>query len=248
LALGVVPGQTAGAQEQEVEPKSGLAWVHLPGGTFLFGCEPQDKECYEDEEPPREIEIAPFSMLRTPVTRAAFDACRSAGACTPPPSPPPPSRPPRAAKKRAPSPPPPPPPDLPATEVSFDEAKEFCAWIGGRLPTAEEWEFAAKGGQSRIYPWGDDPPTRRRVLLGSATATPVGAYPEGASAQGLLDLVGNVQQWTTSDVTPRCKDVRGGQLYPFPSWSLRASNRDWTAPHVRFPWLGFRCLRPETKK
>lgn len=99
---------------------------------------------------------------------------------------------------------------LPAM-VDYDDALALCDHIGARLPTSDEWEKAAKGPQNRLYPWGDKwDPKRANVIQRVASQLPknrpprnswaseVDAYPSGQSAYGVWDLVGNIQEWTSS--------------------------------------------------
>jgi formylglycine-generating enzyme required for sulfatase activity len=102
--------------------------------------------------------------------------------------------------------------DHPAYQVSWYGAAEYCKWVGGRLPTEAEWEYAARGPEGFIYPWGD---TFDGTLLnycdvncdsiyqdpryddGYETTAPVGSFPEGASWCGALDMLGNVAEWVS---------------------------------------------------
>lgn len=92
--------------------------------------------------------------------------------------------------------------DHPVTQVSWQDAEKYCLWAGGRLPTEAEWEYAARGPDSNKYPWGNDPPTPNLVNYNrlhfetQLGTTPVGSYPNGKSWVGVVDMAGNVWEWT----------------------------------------------------
>jgi serine/threonine-protein kinase len=92
----------------------------------------------------------------------------------------------------------------PVVFVDWSDAVSFCSWMAGRLPTEAEWEKAARGTDGRIYPWGDERPKRslcnHNFFFGDTL--PVGSHPNGASPYGLLDMAGNVWEWTASKVGP----------------------------------------------
>jgi formylglycine-generating enzyme required for sulfatase activity len=107
----------------------------------------------------------------------------------------------------------------PATWVSLEDARAYAAWAGKRLPHEWEWQYAAQGGDGRMYPWGNewDPaalpaPDQRREMR---APTSVDAYPKGASPFGVMDLVGNVWQWTDEfvDDHTRAGILKGGSFY-----------------------------------
>src|SRR6185437_14959839 len=78
------PAKGGAAPRVRTEPKSGLEVVSLPGGTFHFGCEPQDGDCSDDERPGRQVSVGAMSMGKTEVTVEAYGRCVAAGACTAP--------------------------------------------------------------------------------------------------------------------------------------------------------------------
>jgi gamma-glutamyl hercynylcysteine S-oxide synthase len=107
----------------------------------------------------------------------------------------------------------------PVTWISIEDARAYAAWAGKRLPHDWEWQYAAQGSDGRLYPWGNEwknqalpPPDHGRVMR---PPTDVEAFPEGASASGALDMVGNVSQWTDEfrDEHTRAAILRGGAFY-----------------------------------
>jgi gamma-glutamyl hercynylcysteine S-oxide synthase len=158
-------------------------------------------------------------------------------------------------------------PDQPVVHVSFYEAEAFAAWAGKRLPTEQEWEKAARfdpaTGQSRRYPWGNEEPTPEHANLGQRHLSPaaVGAYPAGASALGVHQLIGDVWEWTSSDFHgypgfaafpyreysevffgPEYKVLRGGS-FGTDAAAIRGTFRNWDYPIRRQIFSGFRCAR-----
>lgn len=86
-------------------------------------------------------------------------------------------------------------PDQPRACVTWYEAEAYARWRSGRLPTEAEWEFAARGPDALIYPWGNDFDPERCNVIDSRATTAVGAYPNGVSWVGAHDLSGNVMEW-----------------------------------------------------
>jgi serine/threonine-protein kinase len=154
----------------------------------------------------------------------------------------------------------------PVRYVSLDDARAFAEWrskrdgVTYRLPTEIEWEFAAKGQTDYHYPWGntwsDD-----RANLETLTPKPVGSYLKGASPFGVLDLIGNVSEWTSSQsriypgntrsavASPGTGSeyiIRGGSYVDSPSgrYPISVTGRDLVGPSHKASTLGFRLVRP----
>ncbi|MXY52708.1 MAG: formylglycine-generating enzyme family protein [Gammaproteobacteria bacterium] len=136
-------------------------------------------------------------------------------------------------------------PDLPVVNVDWWSAYAFASWAGGRLPTALEWERAASGQGTRIYPWGDDftaanPVTGEQALRGPQLPSEESG---DKTPEGLLNMGGNVSEWTRS-VSGASGSfaivVKGGNyLLPGPT-TARIDHRNHLSPHYRSPTLGFR--------
>lgn len=153
---------------------------------------------------------------------------------------------------------------LPVSNVSYEDATAFAAWrsqrdgVTYRLPTEEEWEYAARNGEKdNMYPWGNtwEPGRAATQETGVGKEQPVGTYPAGANSWGVQDLLGNVWEWTSSrasvypgnslQLTAQYKDwivVRGGG-YSSPSNKVYSAYRDWFAPNYKNPVLGFRLVK-----
>ena len=168
--------------------------------------------------------------------------------------------------------------------IDWAQAEGYCSWRGAgnswaiRLPTEAEWEYAATGGGERSYPWGNEPPDGSRLnacgeecasmrrRLGDNVTTehswsdawtdtaPVGSFPRGATSEGILDLAGNVFEWTSDWYGPYLSNMRaaqdsgqyrvlrgGGWSNRRSSW-LRARDRGRGVPSDRSNALGVRCV------
>ena len=86
-------------------------------------------------------------------------------------------------------------PEDPRMCLTWYEAEAYAAWRGGRLPTEAEWEYAARGPKSMVYPWGDAWDGAKANVVNSIGPKPVGSYPAGASWVGALDMAGNAMEW-----------------------------------------------------
>jgi formylglycine-generating enzyme required for sulfatase activity len=106
--------------------------------------------------------------------------------------------------------------DHPVVWVDLEDARAYAKWAGKRLPTEEEWQFAAQGGDGREYPWGNGIRAGVCNLGETGGTTPVKAFPEGRSPSGCYDMCGNVWQWTESERTDgrtRFCIIRGGSYF-----------------------------------
>lgn len=167
----------------------GLQWVQIPGGTFTMGSRRS-----VDESPAHEVKVKTFSMAKTLVTNEQYRACVAAGACS------------ALAEDPGMT-----GDDQPAVGATWEQAAAFSRWVGGRLPTEAEWEYAARsGGKDRKYPWGDEAASCDKAVLdagakqgcGRAATWPVCSKPAGNTEQGLCDMAGNANQWVQDAYHP----------------------------------------------
>ena len=156
----------------------------------------------------------------------------------------------------------------PVVNVSVADANAFAEWrskrdgVPYRLPTEEEWEYAARNGtRNDIYPWGNEWKDQRAVLR-EATPSPVGSRAEGNNIWGVQDLIGNVWEWTSSKtsaypgnsatVPPQMQDwvtIRGGGYITDPAnkdQPVSSCMREFITPKTRNTLLGFRLVRPSS--
>jgi formylglycine-generating enzyme required for sulfatase activity len=223
--------------------------ISIPGGTFWMGD--------SDENPVHKVTLSPYCIDKTEVTVAAYRACIQSGECQPATSNSSLCNWGEAWKDRH-----------PINCVDWNEARAYCEWTGGRLPTEVEWEFAARGLDGRKYPWGNEAPASQLCWGGEGNdlgrgnrqgTCPVGRYPSGASPFGVLDMAGNVREWTEDSYAPYSAEAERAPLRSRPNVSLfvnrggswgnrspswvRAANRDRVETGVRINDLGFRCAR-----
>ncbi|MFD6996985.1 ergothioneine biosynthesis protein EgtB [Streptomyces mirabilis] len=263
-------------------PFTGPAEVLVPGGPFTMGTS-TEPWALDNERPAHRREVAPYFIDTTPVTNAAYQAfiedggydterwwspegwshIRSHGIEAP------------LFWRReggqwlrrhfgvtevV-------PPDEPVLHVSWYEADAYARWAGRRLPTEAEWEKAARhdptAGRSTRYPWGDADPTPEHANLGQRhlRPAPAGSYPAGASPLGVRQLIGDVWEWTSSDLHPypgfaafpykeysevffgpEYKVLRGGS-FAVDQVACRGTFRNWDYPIRRQIFSGFRTAR-----
>ena len=232
-----------------MHPKDGLEYVWIPRGKFLMGAVPGDEDANNHEKPQHHVTITKgFWLGRTPITVAAYK---------------------RFAQQTSNEMPTPPnfnrgwgKDDHPIVNVTWDEAKAYCQWAAGRLPTEAEWEYAARGGKEGLkYPWGNgithENANYGKGTEGTTSTSSVGSYPPNGF--GLCDMAGNVWEWVADwyeenyYASPPARDPKGpsagqGRVLRGGSWVgnpvlLRTSSRVGLAPGFRLYNVGFRCTR-----
>jgi formylglycine-generating enzyme required for sulfatase activity len=246
--------------------------VLIPAGEFLMGSDPSvDKDASEDEQPQHTLYLPDYYMAKTPVTNAQYAAFLQAtnhkmpyGWV---------NRQPREGRE-----------ENPVIIEPWHDAVAYCNWLSEatgrvyRLPTEAEWEKAARGPDGRIFPWGNQWNEKRcntkegskynTGFLGGSDTTPVGSYSDGASSYGLLDMAGNVWEWTLSlwgkdwkttdfkypynakdgrenlEVRDKVYRVLRGGSCNFNLNFARCACRYRDVPHMRVSYFGFRPVAP----
>ena len=213
--------------------------IQIPPGYCYMGTE--DHEL--DERPSHSVKMLAFDLDATEVTVAQYDACVAAGSCS------------HADQGEYCNGGMPDRQDHPINCVDWNQARTYCAWANKRLPTETEWECVARYTDGREYPWGDSSPASQPCWKRWSTrhgTCPVGSHQSDASPLEVLDLGGNVSEWTATqycdsyDDRPYCTQarvLRGGNWVHEDASDIRAANRHWHLPSLRSAENGFRCAR-----
>ncbi len=280
LASACAADTTPGLGSSRALSADGTVMVYVPPGQFEMGSDDSEvdralelcdmfyqggcqREWFEVEQPLHTVILDRFWIDQTEVTNGQYARCVGAGACEPPA---------RASSDTrtayygdtAYE-------DFPVVNVSWEQANAYCEWIGERLPTEAEWEYAARGPEGRRYPWGDEYDGARLNSCdvncgyswaeeefddGYGDTAPVGNYPPGASWCGALDLAGNVWEWTAdwfgdyaagSQANPTGpssgteRAVRGDAADGTRAVS-RSAARHGMSPNSLYQYTGFRCV------
>ena len=231
---------------------TGPLWSDITGGVFNMGSNTGES----DEMPVHEVSIADFELMVTQVTVEHYRKCVNEDYCTLPTS---------GANcnwyhsDRN---------DHPVNCVDWFQAYDYCTWIGGRLPSEAEWEYAARsGGQNIDYTWGNTPATCEYAVMnegsgagcGTGSTWPVCSKEAGNTQHGLCDMAGNIREWVQDwyheDYTGAPVDgsawesptgaerVRRGGHFNSPVEELRTTARASGNPDYASPHRGFRCAR-----
>ena len=255
------PGATiVNSVPETTKAPDGRTMVYVSGGTFLLSG--QD----DSWEGAHEVTLSGYWIDQTEVTNDDFLRCVEAGVCRAPttcawgdPT--------FGDASYA---------DHPVICVTWRMARTYCEWAGGRLPTETEWDYAARGDERFIYPWGNQFDASRLNFCdascpnadsqirydddGYPTTAPVGSFPEGASWCGALDMAGNVWEWVEDWYPPSGTDARQNPNGPAHynekiirggSWYdtpefIRLDLRHPYNPNDYNHLVGFRCVIPET--
>jgi formylglycine-generating enzyme required for sulfatase activity len=232
------------------DPASLIEWVAIPGGSFQMG-----DDLFPESSPVHQVEIPVFEIARYEVTNAQYEACVEHDQCDELTS---------FIDDGE---------DHPVRGVLFPDARSFCTWVGGSLPSEAQWEYAARNlGVAVAYPWGEATATCDWAVMATApgpelfwgcdtgTTAPVCSKPDGNTSQGLCDMAGNAWEWVhdawhdsydgaPDDGSPWGEDlqsdrvIRGGGLNNTDPHHLRASFR-FSVGYTDFSSVvGFRCAR-----
>lgn len=238
------------AASKDLDP---VSMVTIPAGEFLMG-NPEGKG-RDDERPQRSVHLDEFAIDQVEVTNERYMAFVKATGHRTPPNPY--GTGPIQSMKGI--------EQLPVVQMTWYDAKAYCAWAKKRLPTEAEWEKAARGTDGRLYPWGNDLPNTKRANFDREwedehTLHKVGSLPDGNSPYGVKDMAGNVREWVSDwydaeyyrhapDRNPQGPDkkgvvrsIRGGSWHS-PASDITATARGRGGFALQTHGTGFRCAR-----
>jgi formylglycine-generating enzyme required for sulfatase activity len=243
----------------------GMVMVYVPAGEFEMGSDDEEvnyavqlckgflnisceRGSFEfAEQPVHTVALDGFWIDQAEVTNERYRRCVEAGACDPPGESSSHTRDSYYGEDAY--------DNYPVIWVSWHQAADYCAWAGARLPTEAEWEYAARGPQGWVFPWGNEFDEKRLNYGYSVDTTPVGDYPSGASWCETLDMAGNVWEWVVDwqgsypserQVNPRgpssgeYRVLRGGS-WGYAPYDARCASRYWDFPYSQTFIAGFRC-------
>ncbi len=130
----------------------------------------------------------------------------------------------------------------PVVFVSWEDASSYAEWAGKTMPTAQQWEKAARGTSGGVYPWGDQPTPAKCNVRGSGpgSTTPVDRYHSGVSQYGVYDLCGNVWEWCSTRTTANRYELKGS-AFTSPFDRVKPSSFNDADASMRDDDTGFRC-------
>jgi formylglycine-generating enzyme required for sulfatase activity len=271
--------------DTHTRPTDGMVMVSVPAGEFQMGSDTDEVRYARDlckeylgelasatclrqvsfgnEQPAYTVTLDGFWIDRTEVTNGQYRRCVQAGSCDPPVESGSFTRDSYYDDSGY--------DDYPVIWVRWDQAADYCAWAGGRLPTEAEWEYAARGPEGLMFPWGEtfdgtrlnycdvdcDGVNDETTDDGYPDTAPVGSFPAGVSWCGALDMAGNVREWVADwfgyyfperQVNPTgppggdSRIPRGGSWYDTPD-DVRSANRGENSPDYTRHKVGFRCVK-----
>lgn len=204
---------------ERIKAKDNKEMILIPAGEFLFGPNKQP------------IALPAYYIDRTPVNNAEYKVFVDATNASFPPHW-------RQGKPLAGT------EDHPVTQVTWFDAADYAKWAGKRLATGPEWEKAARGTDGRIYPWGDafDKTCLNCGDGGPLNTVPVGQFsPQGDSPYGVVDMSGNVYEWTNDGSQVVTMGLRGGSWLDGRDEARTFAVRKHT-PRRKNDFIGFRCV------
>jgi len=237
------PGQGLAAGQVRVNSKDGLKYVWIQSGSFMMGCSRGDNECFDDEKPAHRVTITKgFWMGQTEVTVGAYKRFAKATGRRMPPAP---SYNGAWANE-----------NMPVANVTWDEAQEYCAWAGGRLPAEAEWEYAARGGSTAPRYGNIDEIAWYSANSGKQVHEVAQKHANGF---GLFDVLGELWEWVndwydstyyqsglsqnpTGPASGQYRVLRGASWVVGPRY-VRVSNRFSDLPDDWGNLYGLRCAQ-----